>query len=130
MLITPNNPTGAVYPPEVDRRASTTSAGARGIWLILDETYRDFLPDGQDRARMTCSPTRIGPETVIQLYSFSKAYCVPGHRLGAMTAAPPLIAQFMKVLDCLHICPQRPAQAALRWAIGALPEWRAGKPRR
>ncbi len=29
-----------------------------------------------------------------------------------------------KVLDCLHICPQRPAQAALAWAIAALRGWR------
>ena len=35
----------------------------------------------------------------------------------------------MKVLDCMHICPQRPAQQALRWAIDALPEWRAGNRR-
>ncbi len=30
----------------------------------------------------------------------------------------------MKALDCLHICPQRPAQSALEWSIRALPAWR------
>ena len=45
--------------------------------------------------------------------------------MGAVTAGAPLIGQFVKALDCLHICPQRPAQAALGWAIGALGEWRA-----
>ena len=35
----------------------------------------------------------------------------------------------MKALDCLHICPQRPAQAALRWAIEALSDWRAANRR-
>ena len=122
VLITPNNPTGAVYPPEVIASFHALCA-RRGIWLILDETYRDFLPPGQAVAHHLFA-TPGWEETVIQLYSFSKAYCVPGARLGAVTAAAPVIRQFMKVLDCMHICPQRPAQAALRWAIGALAEWR------
>ena len=123
VLITPNNPTGAVYPPEVIAGFHDLCR-RRGIWLILDETYRDFLPAGQARAHDLFGHADWA-ETVIQLYSFSKAYCVPGARLGAITAGSRLIQQFMKVLDCLHICPQRPAQAALRWAITALPEWRA-----
>ena len=122
VLITPNNPTGAVYPPDVIT-AFAALAQRRGLWLILDETYRDFLPEGQDRAHdLFTEPAWI--DSVIQLYSFSKAYCVPGHRLGAVVAGAPLIQQFMKVLDCMHICPQRAGQAALRWAIDALPDWR------
>ncbi len=123
VLITPNNPTGAVYPPETIA-AFRALCQRRGLWLILDETYRDFLPAGQDRAHALFARPDWA-DTVIQLYSFSKAYCIPGHRLGAVTAAAPLIEQFMKVLDCMHICPQRPGQSALGWAIGALPDWRA-----
>ena len=123
VLITPNNPTGAVYPPDVIARFQALCQ-RRGIWLILDETYRDFLPVGQDRAHGAFTDP-AWPETVIQLYSFSKSYCIPGHRLGAVTAGAPLIKEFMKVLDCMHICPQRAGQAALSWAIGALGEWRA-----
>ena len=123
VLITPNNPTGAVYPPEVIA-AFHALCQRRGIWLILDETYRDFLPAGQPRAHgLFTDPA--WPEGVIQLYSFSKAYCIPGHRLGAVTAGAPVVQQFMKVLDCMHICPQRAGQAALAWAIPALPAWRA-----
>jgi len=122
VLITPNNPTGAVYPPAVIAGFAAL-CHRRGIWLIMDETYRDFLPEGQDRAHdLFMEPSWI--ECVIQLYSFSKAYCIPGHRLGAVTASKALVRQFMKVLDCLHICPQRAGQAALHWAIGALPDWR------
>jgi aspartate/methionine/tyrosine aminotransferase len=123
VLITPNNPTGAVYPPETIA-AFYDLCQRRGLWLILDETYRDFLPDGQDRSHdLFARPD--WPDTLIQLYSFSKAYCMPGARMGAITAGSPLVAQFVKALDCMHICPQRPAQAALRWAIEALPAWRA-----
>lgn len=122
VLITPNNPTGAVYPPEVIEGFAALCR-RRGIWLILDETYRDFLPDGQDRAHGVFADPGWA-SNVIQLYSFSKAYCVPGHRLGAAVAGAELVQQFMKVLDCMHICPQRAGQAALRWAIDALPDWR------
>ncbi|MDT7950874.1 MAG: aminotransferase [Acetobacteraceae bacterium] len=123
VLISPNNPTGAVYPPEVIEQFFALCQ-RRGIWLILDETYRDFLPAGQDRAHGLFERPDWA-ETLIGLYSFSKAYCVPGARMGAVTAGAGLIEEFMKALDCLHICPQRPAQAALGWAIGALPDWRA-----
>lgn len=122
VLITPNNPTGAVYPPSVIA-AFAALCRRRGIRLILDETYRDFLPEGQDRAHdLFADPA--WDECIIQLYSFSKAYCVPGHRLGAILASLGLVQQFMKVLDCLHICPQRAGQSALCWAIDALPSWR------
>lgn len=123
VLVTPNNPTGAVYPPGVIA-AFHDLCRRRNIWLILDETYRDFLPTGQDRAHdVFADPS--WPDHVIQLYSFSKAYCIPGHRLGAVVAAASLVQQFTKVLDCMHICPQRVAQSAVNWAIDALPEWRA-----
>ncbi len=123
VLISPNNPTGAVYPPAVIE-AFFELCQRRGIWLILDETYRDFLPAGQDRAHGLFARDDWA-ESLIQLYSFSKAYCVPGARMGAITAGSALVHQFVKALDCLHICPQRPAQAALAWGIGALGAWRA-----
>ena len=123
VLITPNNPTGAVYPPDVIM-AFADLCRRRGIFLIVDETYRDFLPAGQERAHGLFERPDWA-DYAMQLYSFSKAYCVPGARMGAVVAGTPLVEQFVKVLDCLHICPQRPAQAALAWAIGALAEWRA-----
>ena len=42
VLVTPNNPTGATCPPEV-LAAFHDLAVSRGIALVLDETYRDFL---------------------------------------------------------------------------------------
>ncbi len=124
VLITPNNPTGAVYAPEVIAGFHALCA-KRGITLILDETYRDFLPDGQVRAHDLFIDADW-PAHLVQLYSFSKAFCVPGHRLGAVVADAGLIDAFTKALDCLHICPQRGGQATLAWAIPALADWRAG----
>ena len=124
VLISPNNPTGALYPPEVIA-AFHRLCQRRNLWLILDETYRDFLPEGQVRAHEVLQDPDW-PGHVIQLYSFSKAFCVPGHRLGAMVAGAAVLQQVVKVLDNLHICPQRAGQAALCWGIGALEGWRAG----
>ena len=114
VLVSPNNPTGAIYP------AATVEAFAalcrkHGAALLLDETYRDFRPAG---------PTAPPPEDAVRLYSFSKAYAVPGHRIGALTLSEAVVPQAMKVLDCMHICPQRPAQTALAWAIDGLRAWR------
>ena len=115
VLVTPNNPTGAIYPAAlVERFASLCRQ--HGAWLLVDETYRDVLPPGLSVAV---------PEDAVRLYSFSKAYAVPGHRIGALTLPDPaLLPQLMKVLDCMHICPQRPAQSALAWAVEGLGAWR------
>jgi hypothetical protein len=121
-LVSPNNPTGAVYPPETFAEFAGLCR-KKGIFLILDETYRDFLPAGTGRPHGLFADASWR-ETVIGLYSFSKAYCMPGHRLGAVTAARPLLDEVEKALDTVQICPPRPAQGALAWGIGALRDWR------
>jgi aspartate/methionine/tyrosine aminotransferase len=121
-LVTPNNPTGAIYPPETIA-AFAELCRRRGIWLVLDETYADFLPVAGARPHALFADDGWRG-TVIRLYSFSKAYAVPGHRVGAMFADEATTAQVAKVLDNLQICAPRAAQAALAWAIGALAEWR------
>ncbi|MBX9699632.1 MAG: aminotransferase [Acetobacteraceae bacterium] len=122
VLVTPNNPTGAVMPPELlDRFAALCRA--RGLWLVLDETYRDFLPGAARPHRLFDRPD--WRDFVVQLYSFSKAYCVPGHRMGSVVAGPAFRAELLKAVDNLQICPPRPPQAALAWAVPALRAWRA-----
>jgi aspartate/methionine/tyrosine aminotransferase len=121
VLVTPNNPTGAVYPAAVIARFAELCR-ARRLWLILDETYRDFLPAGVVPHPLFADPS--WPDILVQLYSFSKSYCIPGHRVGAIVAGGAFRAEVMKVLDTMQICPPRPAQAALAWAIEGLRAWR------
>ena len=83
-VVTPNNPTGATYPDgllqELFRLCKT-----RGIWMVVDETYRDFLPLDVDAPHgLFAQPN--WHDTLIGLYSFSKSFCIPGHRVGAITA--------------------------------------------
>jgi aspartate/methionine/tyrosine aminotransferase len=124
VLVTPNNPTGAVMPPELIGRFAGLCR-ERGLWLVLDETYRDFLPEGQD-APHGLFRRPDWRDFVVQLYSFSKAYCIPGHRVGALAAGPVFRAEFIKAVDNIQICPPRPPQFALAWAVPALREWRGG----
>jgi len=122
VLVTPNNPTGAVYPAHVIE-AFAELCRRRGIYLVIDETYRDFLPQDLNRAHGLFA-TDAWRDTVIQLYSFSKSYAIPGHRTGAVTADARLVEQAAKILDCIQICAPRAAQAALPWAIDGLRDWR------
>src|SRR5262249_1237776 len=121
VLVTPNNPTGAVYPPATIRAFAEVCAD-HGIALVIDETYRDFIASpGAPHDLIARSGWQ---DVLIQLYSFSKAYCIPGHRAGAIAARKSLIAELAKILDCVQICPPRAPQLALTWAIDALAEWR------
>jgi len=122
VLVTPNNPTGAVYPPELIAAFAELCA-RRGIWLVLDETYRDFLPDGVSRPHEVFASSGW-QDSVIGLYSFSKAYAVPGWRLGAITAGEPVLAQIGKVVDCVQISPVRAGQTAITWGIAGIRAWR------
>jgi aspartate/methionine/tyrosine aminotransferase len=121
-LVTPNNPTGAIYPPETIR-AFAELCRRRGLWLIVDETYADFLPAPGARPH-DLFEDESWRQNVIRLYSFSKAYAIPGHRVGAMIADRAVTAQIAKVLDNLQICAPRAAQGALVWALAALARWR------
>jgi aspartate/methionine/tyrosine aminotransferase len=120
VLVTPNNPTGAVYPPETIAAFHDLCAD-RNIPLILDETYRDFM--SADTPPHRCLE-KNWQNTIIQLYSFSKAYCIPGHRAGAIVADAATLAEIAKIMDTLQICAPRVPQLALPWAITALRNWR------
>ena len=123
-LVSPNNPAGVEYPPEV-LSAFFELCQARGITLILDETYRDFHSSTQAPHDLF---TRPGWEaTLIQLYSFSKAYRLTGHRVGAMVAGRERLAEVEKYLDTVTICPAQLGQFAALWGMRNLQQWLAGE---
>lgn len=124
VLVTPNNPTGAIYPPATIRAFAELCA-KRGVALIVDETYRDFLSAEAARPHDLFADS-AWRDTAVELYSFSKAYCIPGQRMGALVAGARFVDEIAKILDCVQICPSRPPQRALVWAIDALASWRDG----
>ena len=124
VLVTPNNPTGATYSPELIAQFAKL-CWDRGAWLVLDETYRDFIPEaaGAPHGLFQDAAWR---DHVVHLYSFSKAYCVPGHRIGAIAAGAGFQRELAKAIDTVQICPPRAAQIALASAVAGLRDWRAG----
>ena len=122
VCITPNNPTGAVYPPELMGSLFDLCV-ERGLWLLIDETYRDFLPADQDLPHGLFQRPNWR-DHLIGLYSFSKSFCIPGHRLGAVTADARVIENLAKVMDNLQICAPRAAQVAVAEAMPELTDWR------
>ena len=122
VLVSPNNPTGAEYPPALIAEFAALAA-QHGLALILDETYRDFhTSDGPPHALFTDPDW---DEVLIHLYSFSKAYRLTGHRVGAILAAPRLIGEIEKFLDTVTICPSGPGQMGALWGLENLGAWLA-----
>ncbi|NDW06551.1 aminotransferase [Jiella pacifica] len=122
VLVSPNNPTGAVYPPALIAELFRICV-RRGLYLVLDETYRDFLPPEAGAPHALFADPRA-ETNLVGLYSFSKAYAIPGHRIGALIGGGTIVGEIEKVVDSLQICAPRPAQAALPWAIEELADWR------
>lgn len=121
-VVTPNNPTGTVYQPRM-LSALHTLCRDRDIFLIADETYRDFLPE-PEKAAHALFDEPDWRDRFIHLYSFSKVFCIPGHRLGAIACGPVVMAQLQKVMDNLQICAPRPAQHAVAQGLAELSVWR------
>ena len=120
VLVSPNNPTGYTSAPDAIR-SLLAQCESWGIHLILDSTYQDFVPPEQ----------RFIPgvyDRLIQVYSFSKAYAMAGHRVGSLIGPQALIEQAEKVIDCWAICAPRLGQhmalAGIQMAQDWLRDWR------
>lgn len=80
LICTPNNPTGAVYSEE-SLRTLVRLACEKDFYIIADEIYEKLIYDGYRHV----SAASFGPqakERVITVNGFSKAYAMPGWRLG------------------------------------------------
>lgn len=123
-LVTPNNPGGVEYPAELVQ-AFYGLAKSRGIKLMVDETYRDF--DSRTGAPHDLFKDPDWDQTLIHLYSFSKAYRLTGHRVGALITNPILLGEVEKFLDTVTICPNQIGQHAALWGMRNLGDWLAGE---
>ncbi|MDF1726935.1 MAG: aminotransferase [Sulfitobacter sp.] len=123
-LVTPNNPAGVEYPADLVR-AFYDLAQRHGIALILDETYRDF--DSRSGPPHDLFQDPDWDRTLIHLYSFSKAYRLTGHRVGALVTNPARLAEVEKFLDTVAICPGQLGQHAALWGMRNLRQWLAGE---
>jgi aspartate/methionine/tyrosine aminotransferase len=121
-LVSPNNPTGMEYPPAL-LEAFYLLARETGIYLILDETYRDFRKSEAPAHEIFADPD--WPEALIHLYSFSKAYHLTGHRVGALATSAGRLQEIGKFIDTVTICPTGVGQAAALYGLQNLDSWLA-----
>ncbi|KAK4051287.1 hypothetical protein OIO90_004768 [Microbotryomycetes sp. JL221] len=121
VLVSPNNPTGAIYTNQLLKEFAQIAKEFK-IALILDETYREFLPNETKPHELF--ENSDWKEYLIQLFSFSKSYSIPGYRLGSICCGVNFQTQLLKVLDCFQICPNRIGQQAVEWAIEGIRDWR------
>lgn len=114
VTISPNNPSGAVY-PETALRAVSAICAERGIAHVHDEAYEYFTYDGARHF----SPGSIGGagDHTISLFSLSKAYGFASWRVGYMVIPAALFEAVNKIQDTILICPSHVSQVA---ALGAL----------
>jgi aspartate/methionine/tyrosine aminotransferase len=118
VTISPNNPTGVVY-PQAALREINEMCRRKGIYHISDEAYEYFTYDGAEHF----SPGSIEGSSshTISLYSLSKAYGFASWRIGWMVIPEHLFEPVRKIQDTILICPPVVSQwaAAGAMSVGA-----------
>lgn len=85
-VVNPNNPTGRIL-SEMEMAAVVTAAERVGAWLLADEVYAGSERDGGAE-----TPSFYGRyPRVVALNSLSKAYGLPGLRIGWVVASDDII---------------------------------------
>ncbi len=120
VTISPNNPTGVVY-PEAALREVNQICRDRGIYHISDEAYDYFTYNGTKHV----SPGSFAGSSkhTISLFSLSKAYGFASWRIGYMVIPEDLLLSIQKIQDTILICPPVVSQYAALGALQAKPEY-------
>ncbi len=113
-LNTPNNPTGHVV-PRAQVRALVEWAARRGLWVISDEVYEDYVYRGEHTYARP-----FAPERTFSAYSFSKGYGMAGNRCGYVVGPAAAMDQVRKVST--HTFYSAPTASQLA-ALGCLRGW-------
>ncbi|MSR07078.1 MAG: aminotransferase class I/II-fold pyridoxal phosphate-dependent enzyme [Gemmatimonadetes bacterium] len=99
VVTNPNNPSGHVLSEE-SRREIVRCANAAGAWLLCDEVFQ-----GAERNGVTTKSFWGEYEKVIVVNGLSKAYGLPGLRIGWIVAPQPLVDQLLERHDYTVIGP-------------------------
>jgi aspartate/methionine/tyrosine aminotransferase len=120
VTVTPNNPTGAVF-PEAALRAVNELCRERGVFHISDEVYEYFTYGSTPHV----SPGAFAgaQDHTISLFSLSKAYGFAGWRIGYMVYPERLNDAIAKVQDTVLVCPPVISQIAAVAAMAVGPAY-------
>ena len=99
VVTNPSNPTGAIMNAET-RRAVIDAASQNGAWILADEVYSGAELHGEQ------TPSFFGDyDRVVATGSLSKAYGLPGVRIGWAVAPPDMAADLWARKDYMTISP-------------------------
>jgi alanine-synthesizing transaminase len=120
VVINPNNPTGAVYPPAL-LEGLVELARRHELVLFSDEIYDRILYDG---ARHTATAALAPDVLCLTFNGLSKAYRVAGFRSGWLVVSGPTgnARSYLEGLDILanmRLCANVPGQHAIQPALGS-----------
>lgn len=121
VIINPNNPTGTVYPVEI-QRALLELAAEHELLVMADDVYHR-MTYGPHAPRLASLAQEMDVP-IVSMESLSKSHLVPGWRVGWMTFSnkkkmAELIPAVRKIADA-RLCSPLPTQAVIPHALSDL----------
>ena len=119
VIINPNNPTGALYPPEVLQQI-VELAREHQLIIFSDEIYDRLVMDGLKHV----SIASMAPDLFCVTFSgLSKSHMIAGYRVGWMVLSgnKEIAKDYIEGLNMLtnmRICSNVPAQSIIQTALG------------
>ncbi len=107
----PNNPTGAIM-ADPQRKALLDVAQDAGAWLLADEVYQGAEREGPETKSLWGSH-----EKTLITNGLSKAYGLPGLRLGWAVGPPKMIEELMAYHDYLTLTPTMLSDRLARFVL-------------
>jgi alanine-synthesizing transaminase len=119
VIINPNNPTGALYPPEVLQRIINV-ARRHGLIIYADEVYDKMIYEGATHTSIAALSEDV---LTVTFNSLSKNYRCCGYRAGWMVVSGDKQAaadyiEGLTMLASMRLCANVPGQYAIQTALG------------
>ncbi|MEO1225040.1 MAG: pyridoxal phosphate-dependent aminotransferase [Pseudomonadota bacterium] len=100
VLVSPNNPTGAVTPPDVIRQIADLAL-KHDLLIVADEIYAKLIYPPHEHLSLATLPGM--KERTITLNGFSKTYAMTGWRIGYLAAPADFVEKVTETRHTLSI---------------------------
>ncbi len=132
LFVSPSNPTGAVYPPELVAEIGRWAA-ANDLWVITDEIYEHLVYGDARFSSVPVAAPEVAERCVV-VNGVAKTYAMTGWRVGWLLGPPDVVKAAADLQSHLtsNVCnvAQAAALAAVSGDLSAVAEMRAAFDRR
>jgi len=132
LFVSPSNPTGAVYPPDLVAEIGRWAA-ASGLWVITDEIYEHLVYGAARFSSVPVAAPEIADRCVV-VNGVAKTYAMTGWRVGWLIGPADVVKAAADLQSHLssNVCnvAQAAALAAVSGDLSAVAEMRAAFDRR